>query len=139
MSPELTDKLTKDFNFTWEVNYGIECDDGWEPLLRDLCGDVCAILDDASLTHQSFVVSQIKEKFGGLRFHYYLHIPEVTDGYKLDDQIHEKIKEAEARSWKTCEVCGVPAILCTTGYWTKVLCPDHREGTKYEPYVRSWP
>ena len=43
---------------------GFECGDGWEPLIRRLCGDLRKIGPEAD-----FRVAQVKEKFGGLRFY----------------------------------------------------------------------
>jgi hypothetical protein len=49
--------------------------------------------------------------------------------------IYEKIQEiickAEAKSYKTCEVCGEPGELCKpNGYWLLVLCKKHEKEEK---------
>lgn len=60
--------------------------------------------------------SQVKEKFGGLRFYMTSH----TEG------MDELIREAEALSEKTCEECGGPGKLNSTG-WIRCLCRECRQ------------
>ena len=55
--------------------------------------------------------SQVKEKFGGLRFY-------MTCG---TDEIFNLIDEAEELSYKTCEECGKPGEEKDTG-WIRTLC-----------------
>ena len=59
-------------------------------------------------------VSQVKEKFGGLRF----YVDGVTD--KQWNYIHF----AESMSYRICEICGAPGKRYTDG-WHTVLCDDH--------------
>lgn len=61
------------------------------------------------------VATQVKEKFGALRFYY--------DGG--DDYIHGLTSMAEAMSGRTCEVCGNPGESNKSGYIT-TLCNAHR-------------
>lgn len=61
------------------------------------------------------VASQVKEKFGGLRFYY--------DGG--DDYISGLSAMAESMSYVTCESCGKPGE-STNGGWIKTVCSDHR-------------
>jgi hypothetical protein len=60
--------------------------------------------------------SQVKEKFGTLRFY-------MNRSSKTIDDI---ITEAEEESAVTCETCGKPGRL-TTGGWIKTLCPEHEK------------
>jgi hypothetical protein len=60
------------------------------------------------------VATQVKEKFGGLRFYY-------TGG---DDHITGIVTMAELMSERTCEECGDPGQLYTNG-WHKTLCVKH--------------
>ena len=55
--------------------------------------------------------SQVKEKYGGLRFY-------MTCG---TDEIFDLIEKAEALSYKTCEECGEPGEERNTG-WIRTLC-----------------
>ena len=59
--------------------------------------------------------SQVKEKFGGLRFY--------TNGYT--DVIQGMISMAESMSYRTCEVCGNPGRSNNYG-WISTLCDTHR-------------
>jgi len=56
-------------------------------------------------------VSQVKEKYGTLRFY-------MTHSF---DEIEDLISEAETKSETTCEECGKPGNL-SGDYWIKVRC-----------------
>jgi hypothetical protein len=58
--------------------------------------------------------SQVKEKFGGLRFY--------TNG--ATDKHHNYISFAESMSYCTCEECGAPGKRYTDG-WHQTLCDIH--------------
>jgi hypothetical protein len=135
---ELSEKLIADFPYHWAMEQ-FECDDGWEPLLRNLLADIGEQLNDVGLAWSNLMIECIKEKLGGLRFYYTLHLPEVTDGTKLEDSIEQLVREAEKLSYKTCEVCGNAGVLCSTGSWLKTVCQDHNENGRYKLYTRSWP
>jgi predicted HicB family RNase H-like nuclease len=67
-------------------------------------------------------VSQVKEKFGGLRFYYSFN----------SDQAENIVREAERRSTQICETCGAPGKLGARGGWWSTRCPaDAPEG--WEP------
>jgi hypothetical protein len=59
--------------------------------------------------------SQVKEKFGGLRFY--------INGYT--DEVRGMIRMAESMSYRTCEVCGNPGRSNNHG-WISTLCDTHR-------------
>jgi hypothetical protein len=61
-------------------------------------------------------ISQVKEKFGSLRFY-------------MDNATTEQyayVEFAEAMSYKTCEICGSPGQARNNG-WVKVLCDKHHK------------
>ena len=60
------------------------------------------------------VASQVKEKFGGLRF----YVDRATEKH------YDYINFAENMSYRTCEVCGSPGKRYTDG-WHQVLCDAH--------------
>lgn len=64
------------------------------------------------------VATQVKEKFGGLRFY-------VSGG---DETTHNMISMVEALSYRVCEECGTTkdAQLYSIG-WNKTLCIEHAE------------
>ncbi len=79
---------------------------GWKNLVEHLVTDLFQLGWDGHLV-------QIKEKFGGLRFY-------INHG---NDQVWERINEAEKLSCITCENCGA-AGKQTHGGWIKTLCPN---------------
>lgn len=62
------------------------------------------------------VASQVKEKFGGLRF----YVQAATDKH------YQYITFAESMSYHTCESCGAPGKTYTDG-WHVTLCDIHAE------------
>jgi len=114
--------------------FGFECGDGWYDLIYSLCEAVERELQAIpEYAQQSFYVVQVKEKFGGLRFY---------TTHNGSEEIQSLIIMAEAVSYRTCEECGMPGVLCTTnsdgGYgWVKTLCPIcSAESAKYYLYIR---
>ena len=85
--------------------------EGWHPILRTLEDQLNAIDPD-------FILQQVKEKFGGLRYYAHSH----TD----DPAFRAAINVAEAESERTCEVCGEPGETKATHHWLKTLCETHR-------------
>ena len=84
---------------------------GWRPLVSKL-------MDDLLKLGWNGVVADIKEKFGGLRFHTF-----YSSG-AMDDII----QTAEEASLRTCEECSRPGR--TDGWgsmWIKTLCKTHGE------------
>ena len=96
-----------------------ECGKGWWPLIDK----VAAAIDSFNAEHPEIPVevSQIKQKFGGLRIYH----------YNAPEDLRQLIDEAVAASWRTCEKCG-----STTGVTTNLegyrltLCPDCRKEIK---------
>ena len=66
------------------------------------------------------VASQVKEKFGGLRFY--------VD--RAIEKHYHYIHFAESMSYRTCEECGVPGKYYTEG-WHRTLCLKHAEEFGY--------
>ena len=62
------------------------------------------------------VASQVKEKFGGLRF----YVDRSTDKH------YNYISMAESMSYRTCEICGNPGKTYYDG-WHTTLCEKHAE------------
>jgi hypothetical protein len=61
------------------------------------------------------IVTQVKEKFGGLRFYY-------CGG---DSYINGAVQLAEYLCEKTCEECGNPATHINQSGWMATLCENH--------------
>jgi len=96
--------------------FGIECGDGWFPLIEELCSkieEVIVSLPDEE--RRGTYALQIKEKFGELRFYM----------SACNEKIDALIDEATSLSLKTCERCGELGKIRTDG-WYRTLC-DHHE------------
>ena len=68
------------------------------------------------IKYESVKISQVKEKWGGLRFYY--------DGG--DDYVSGAVALAEDLSYKTCEACGNPGKV-SSGGWYRTRCDECRE------------
>ena len=90
---------------------------GWYPLIKNLIDELITLGWDKQVT-------QVKEKFGGLRFY-------INGG---SDEIYNKITEAEKLSHETCELCGKKGELRTKIRWFTTLCDEHYE-QKHTPLV----
>ena len=86
--------------------------DGWKDLI-ETCFNTCV--------KHNVHVSQVKEKFGGLRFY--------VGG--APQEVHDIIDECERLSYKTCELCGKPGKPRECG-WIKTLCDEHAGGCDAE-------
>lgn len=98
------------------IPFGFGCGDGWFDIIDRLSSQLeteCIRLSMREGVPEEAlpVASQVKEKFGGLRF-YMSHYTEVMDDY---------IEQAEAEAARTCERCGAPGTLRYNG-WVRTLC-----------------
>ncbi len=102
----------------------IECPDGWHEIIEGLTEE----LYSASLQFKEdgIKVSQIKEKFGGLRYYVDYDLP--------DEQIVEVeqiIRKWEKFSYKICADCGSEEnVVQSKKYWESTLCTDCLEKVK---------
>jgi hypothetical protein len=113
---ELEDKLYGSFAslFLNSLPYGIECEDGWFELIFNLC---------EQLKDENIEVTQIKEKFGTLRFYCNFE----------NDKIKDLVRIAEIKASVTCEFCGKAGQLYSKG-WCKTLCNEHANEFYKEEY-----
>jgi len=100
-----------------------EVGDGWRDLLERCCGRIRATIQAERGT---FRATQIKEKFGTLRFYW-----DGSMSLQARAKVEEAIDLAEARSARTCEVCGEPGRLYGPG-WLTTRCTAHAEGRRPE-------
>ena len=92
MKTELQDKIHDRFEF---LQCYIECGDGWFDLIWNLCESIEKELELLN-NSEEFMVIQVKEKFGQLRFY---------STYKTD-KILDLVQDAESKSQLICENCG---------------------------------
>lgn len=90
----------------------IDVNAGWLPIVVDLHRSILR------LDPEDYQVTQIKEKFGGLRFYY-----SVNKEYSM--AVAELVRTAEKTASETCEVCGAPGHLRTERAWLLTLCDRH--------------
>ena len=92
---------------------GFNIGDGWIPLLEGLLYGLQWEIDGfPELDRPQFVVSCVKEKFGGLR----VYMPVKTQA------MQDLILHSEGKSHTICERCGAPGKPGLRGYWTKTYC-----------------
>ena len=84
-----------DITFT-AMCWGFRVGDGWYPLLDVLCEELQR--DTAEKGAPQVVATQVKEKFGGLRF----YVKSASERQRA------MIDLAEALSFHLCEECGAP-------------------------------
>jgi hypothetical protein len=130
MKKELELKLKEDFPIlyadlygdmrqtcmTWGFGHG----NGWHDLIRNLSVNLTEEINKLPEEERHLCkASQVKEKYGTLRF-YMNH---------TTDEMDKLINEAEDLSAKTCEVCGALGKITNNG-WIKVLCDEHARKEK---------
>lgn len=95
--------------------WGFDCGDGWFKLIHELSSKLEAlILQLPDVERANVRASQVKEKFGGLRFY-------MTSS---TEEMNHLIDEAEERSYAICETCGAPGRR-RYGGWIRTLCDEH--------------
>ena len=111
--------------------WGFDIGDGWYNILDLLCANIQWHIDETNKTRQllldknpynipipnevsQVVASQVKEKFGGLRFYY-------NGG---DDIVSALVSFADTMSYRTCETCGSPGKR-RGGGWIYTACDAH--------------
>jgi hypothetical protein len=106
-----------------------EC--GWRDLLERACTRIrAAVQEDGGTFH----ATQVKEKYGTLRFYW-----EGALSPQADALVEEAIDLAEARSASTCESCGELGRLYGPG-WLMTCCAVHAQGrqpVEVEPRLRD--
>jgi hypothetical protein len=102
---------------------GVAVSEGWWPIIKALCYCIDSHVKwvNRNAEKEEFacvpvVVTQIKEKFGGLRFYY--------DGG--DAAVIGMVRMAEEMASIACEKCGAPGKL-RSGGWITTLCDAHEE------------
>jgi len=105
---------------SYEEPWGDEVGEGWAIHVLE-CHRQLKHLDPG------YRISQIKEKFGGLRYYF---IPSVAFNDLTHDVMESVVTAAEYNCSITCEVCGSAGSLRTNSGSYKTLCAEH---TKKKP------
>lgn len=102
-------------DYSEDPSYRFECAEGW----ADLMEPIFAYLHEMNTKHPEDLISisQIKEKFGTLRFY--------TSG--STEKLSALIDAAEQKSSITCEVCGKAGSLDNSRHWIQTLCEQHKK------------
>lgn len=112
----------------WEFGFG------WDSLIETLAALIDAEIErdpkvatgyrtDDGWDMPPFHITQMKEKFGGLRFYY--------EGGNI--RIHGLAEMTEELSKGMCEVCGTIGDQCKNGGWVSTLCPECADHLGYQP------
>ena len=131
MSPEKTKLLVDNYPLIFSKIKHVECSDGWYHLLNSLCGVIENIAKQIPLELQGQIhASQIKQKFGGLRFYLNHNTPAIEGAIDL----------AEELSNNMCEVCGNYGGHKNINGWITTLCDIHHktELAAYEERMSSY-
>lgn len=116
----MTEKYPKMFSKPYG---GFAVGPGWWPIIESLCHQIHHHVKWKQEQKDKYrrgegcpdvVVTQIKEKFGGLRFYY--------DGG--DDVVDGMVRMAESWAGRSCEECGAPGK-SRSGGWIQTLCDEH--------------
>jgi hypothetical protein len=123
MKPELEAKLVKKYPKIFKMvgstpqescmAWGMDCGDGWYWLIDQLCEELQGSIDRTKPAPPQLVATQVKEKFGGLRFY-------ISSG---SDEQYGAIHLAESMSYGICEFCGTTEDVGQTEGWISSLCP----------------
>lgn len=102
----------------------IECEDGWIPHINKITDRLVKDITEYNSKKEkniSFVINQIKEKFGGLRYYVTFTNTDVSDN-DFTAGLHKYIWDMEHVSVYICEKCGMYAETRNTHGWYKTLC-----------------
>ena len=95
--------------------WGLQVGDGWHPLIDALCTQLQRLTDEDGAPQ--IVATQVKEKFGSLRFH----------TRESDERQKAMIELAREISVRTCDVCGAPGTTVSTQRMVATRCTEHFE------------
>jgi hypothetical protein len=114
------DKIVADHPLLYKHIKHFECRDGWLDIIERLSDKLereikeFYIKYEIDKDYQPIYASQIKEKYGSLRFY-------MSCG---TDEMFNLIDDAESESASACELCGKPGH-ARSGSWYQTLCNDH--------------
>jgi len=109
--------------------WGFDCGDGWYWLIDQLCDHIQSYIDsNPHLNIGQVVATQVKEKYGGLRFYY-------MGG---DNHIDGMVSHTEYLSYRMCEECGTTENIGMTQGWLKTICRNCFDKSDRLIHQRKW-
>jgi len=103
MNDKDTELMKVAYPSVFREHFYFECGDGWTELIKDIAQFIVARTNKCHAT-------QVKEKFGTLRF-YISCIDEESGTSTVPEEVYKEIanyiSEVERRSYYTCETCGI--------------------------------
>lgn len=94
--------------------FGVECGEGWKSLYQPII-DYIEEYNKDKKNEEKIQIHQIKEKFGYLCFY----------ANKYNEELRQMIRDAEEKSYHTCEVCGKHIDKpISENYWIYPECED---------------
>lgn len=94
---------------------------GWIPLVLELNYELSRLFPD-------YTISQVKEKFAGLRFYVASWWPDVDDSSGRADVANNLVARYETNSFNICQMCGEPSTKRSGPFVWATLCNNHAEG-----------
>ncbi|UMZ73020.1 hypothetical protein [Natranaerofaba carboxydovora] len=108
----------------------IRCGDGWYELIKDMCDEIKAYLQDNPEKTEKFKIENISEKYGELRVCF-----RGVD-IETEKEIDKIVLYYDKLSKKICEECGCPGVLREKeSGWLKTLCNDCVKKNKFKKYI----
>lgn len=101
------DKRQKEIEakYPWFTACSFEIPFGWFDLVEECCEELATILKKDGM-YDAYMLFQVKEKFGSLRWY---------ANYN-DNEVSNLLSRYEVKSTKVCADCGAPATHTTKGY-----------------------
>lgn len=111
-------KIFRDRHANMQVTcmcWGFDVGDGWFKIIDELCKKIQDYVDSKNGAVGQIIASQVKEKFGSLRFY----------TQASNEDVDAMISEACHKCDHTCEVCGEPGNLYEEHHWYLTRCSTH--------------
>lgn len=110
-------ELRQSFPRYFEKLWGVECYDGWLPIIAELFQQIA---EREQLQPELVTILQVKQKFGSLRVY-------LTPAEPYADLLAAAAKKTA----HTCEICGAPGKICSTkDRWWQTVCSMHADERK---------
>lgn len=107
------------------MGFGFECGDGWFQIIDNLSKALETLNKLGTIKIQA---TQVKEKYGTLRFYYIIFFDDKYTKEEINSfnvLINNLVEEAETLSETTCEECGNTGKLRYDIGWIRCLCKKH--------------